>query len=152
MEYTLYRAISHLLNIVDSGHIPIRRHGLSHVETYEITADELKRIEQEGSDVGFDFQIGQFCLTLAASFLIGLILSPPPDDHPKTFVVFTVLVVVGFLMGIIFGIKWFVSRRSFSFTIREIRERQVGPIGEEGRELKPSELDQIPSTEPGGQQ
>ena len=68
-------------------HIPILRHGLHHLETYEITADELNRIEREGGDIGFDFQIAQFCLTIAASFLANLLISPPPDNRPKTFTV-----------------------------------------------------------------
>jgi hypothetical protein len=131
-----------------SGHIPIRRHGLSQVETYEVTADELERIEREGGDVGFDFQICLFCLTLASSFLIGLILSPPPDSKPKIFIVFSVLVVVGFLVGIVFGLKWYFSRNAFSVTLAKIRARQIGPIGEEGREFKPSDLANLPSVEP----
>lgn len=129
------------------GHIPVRRHELSHVETYEVTADELDRIESEGADVGFHFHIGLFCLTMATSFLVGLILSPPPDSSPKTFVVFAVVVVVGFLVGIIFGIKSYLSRGAFAGTIRRIRERQIGPLGEKGSELGPSQLAQLPSEE-----
>ena len=135
---------------MDSGHIPIRRHGLSHVENYDVTSDEIDRIEAEGADVGFNFHIGLFCVTMAASILLGLVLSPPPDDKPKTFLVLIVLVVVGFLVGGIFGLKWYIDRDSFSATIRRIRERQVGPLGEKGGELGPSELQALPSEEEPG--
>lgn len=149
MEYFLYRAISGLLRqFMGSGHIPIRRHGLAHVETYDVTADELTNIEREGSDVGFDFQVAQFCLTLGASFLGGILISPPPPDRPQTFTFMVVVIVVGFLLGAIFGIKWFRARGAFSATIRRIRERQVGPVGEEGKELRPSELAGLPATQP----
>jgi hypothetical protein len=148
MEYTLYRAVLFLRTKMESGNIPVRRHGLSHVETYDVTADELERIEREGSDVGFDFQISQFCLTVAISFFVGLILSPPPDSNPKTFIVFVVLVVVGVLVGFIFGIKWYKNRGAFSRTISRIKERQIGPVGEEGKELKAGDLEKLTPSEP----
>jgi len=135
---------------MDTGHIPVRRHGLSHVETYDVTSDELERIEAEGADEGFNFHIALFCLTMASSCLLGLVLSPPPNDKPKTFVVLVVLVVVGFLVGLIFGIKWFIGRGAFSATIRRIGDRQVGPLGEKGGELGPSELQALPSEEESG--
>lgn len=150
MEYALYRLLVSAGRVfaMDSGQIPIRRHGLSHVETYEVRADELKRLEEAGSDVGFDFQVAQFCLTLAAAFFIGLIAPPPNEQHIKMYIVFVVVVIVGVLLGLIFGIKWLRSRRAFSGVVQEIRERQIGPVGAEGKELKATDLARLPSTEP----
>jgi hypothetical protein len=107
--------------------------------------DELELLQKEGGDVGLDFQIAEFCLTLALSFLAGILFSPPPDTKPKTFIVFVVLVVVGFLGAVIFGIRWYRSRSSFALVIKRIRERQMGPLGESGAELKPSQLEELPS-------
>lgn len=150
MEFAISRLLSSSWGLsMGSANIPLRRHGLSHVETYDVTADELDRIESEGRDVGFDFQVALFCLTLAASFFVSLLLSPPPADKPKTFIVIAVIVVVGFLLGVIFLIKWLRSKKALSLTLRRIRERQVGPVGEEGKELKPSDLANLPSVEPG---
>lgn len=131
---------------MNDGRIPIRRHGIGHVEAYDVTVEELERLEKEGSDVGFDFQISLFCITMATSFLIALILSPPTG---KTFDVFVLLVIVGLLVGLIFGIKWFRGRGARSLTIKKIKERQIIPFGEEGEELKPSQLEDLPSEEAG---
>jgi hypothetical protein len=150
MEYAIYRFLTGIFAFRMNDRILLKRHGIAHVETYDVTADELDRLESEGGDVGFDFHICSFCLTLATSFLLGLILSPPPDNRPKLFVVLVVIVVVGFLMGAIFAVKWFRSRGAFSKTIRRIRDRQIGPVGEKGNELAPSELGALPSEESGG--
>jgi hypothetical protein len=144
--------VKSFLRLMNPGHIPVRRHGLSHVETYEVTADELDRIESEGADVGFNFHIGLACLTTATSFLVVLFTSPPPDNQPKTFIVFVVIIVVGFLAGIIFAIKWFLARGAFAAVIRRIRERQVGPLGEKGQELKLEQLEDLPSEKAEGAQ
>lgn len=53
--------------------IPIKRHGLAHVETYDVTADELDRMERAAGDTGLDFQIAQFALTVASSFLAAVL-------------------------------------------------------------------------------
>jgi len=98
MEYALYRLLVRVLPMGPSQ-IQLRRHGIGHVETYEVLDHELNQLEKEGCDVGFDFQVAQFSLTTALSFLVGLILSPPPDGSPKTFVVLVVIVVVGFFMA-----------------------------------------------------
>jgi hypothetical protein len=149
MEFALYQFILRIVRVMSSsGQIPIRRHGIRDVEAYDVTADELERIQREGSDVGFDFQIAQFCITLAGSFLTGLILSPPPPTARNTFDVFVVLVVVGFFLGAIFGVKWYRNRGAFSETIRKIKERQIGPVGDEQHQLKASELDELQLVEP----
>lgn len=65
--------------------------------------------------------------------------------------VFAMIVVVGFFGAITFGVKWFKSRGSFANLLQRIRERQVGPVGEKGNEIRPSEAGQLPSEEPGAE-
>jgi hypothetical protein len=137
---------------MDSGHIPIRRHGIRDVESYEVKAEELEFIERVGSDIGFDFQVAQFCITSAVCFLVGLILSPPPPDARKTFDFLVLMIIVGFAIGTIFGIKWYRNRGSFATKIQEIKERPVIPVGDEHHPMRPSELAGLPSVEPPSQE
>ena len=145
MEFALYRFLRYILG---SDHIPVYRHGLSHIETYEVLEEDLARLESEGSDVGFDFQIAQACFTVAVSILVTLVTNPPPDANQKTFTVFVVVVVVGFLGAFVFGFKWYKNRNAFSRTLQKIRDQRVGPVGVASKELRLSELAQMPAQQP----
>ena len=114
--------------------IPLRRHGLTHVELYDVTREELDSIKRESSDLALDFQVALFCITEATSFFIALITTTP--DSRKVF-------------DAVFGIKWYRCRKNFSSTIDRILGRQVGPLGQEGRELRPADLAGLTS-EPAG--
>ena len=140
MEWIVYRFLLRLVSLMSNEQIQLRRHGIRDLEVCDVTMDELAQLEKEGSDVGFDFQVAQFCMTLAGSFLTGLILSPPPPDARRTFDVFVSLVIIGFFLGAIFGIKWFRSRGAFSATLKRIRSRQIGPVGDEGHQIQASDL------------
>ena len=144
MEYALYRFLSFLL--MESEHIPIRRHRLPDLEVCDITLDELEAIEQQGSDVGLDFQISEFCLTIAASFLAALLTVN--IDSIKIFTVFVVIVVTGIIVGVAFLIKWYRYRKSFHNLVQKVRDRQVGTIGQEGKELTASDLNEVEAVKP----
>jgi len=53
--------------------IPMRRHRLPGVDSYDVTADELDHIEHEVSQVGLDFSFGSMTLTAFISFMITLL-------------------------------------------------------------------------------
>ena len=142
VEYALYR----LFRFMNPEHIAVRRHRLPGLDICDITIDELDAIESVGSNLGLDFQISQFCLTVALSFLASTLSSPPKED--RVYIVFVVVIVVGFALGLIFGIKWSRDREAFSKLIQKVRDRQVGPVGEEGKELKVSELQNLKPSEP----
>lgn len=128
--------------------VPIRRHGLGHVELYDVTGDELDALERECASVGLDFQVASLALAVAASFLASLLLSTPAN--PTVVTVFVVLVVVGFALSLIFGVRWFRGRSALQVTMQRIRSRPIGPVGSEAHVLKPAELDQLPSEQPTG--
>src|SRR5258708_38596580 len=123
---------------MSEDHIRIRRHVISQVESYEVFEQDLDAIEREGSDVGLDFQVALFCITFASSFFASLLTMT--TDSIRTYTTFVTLVAVGAILGIAFGIKWFRSRGSFKAILRQIRERQIGPVGDEDHPLRPSEV------------
>lgn len=144
MEYTIYGFLSKYF--MPNEHIPIRRHRLSGLDICDVTTTELNNIEKEGCDVGLDFQIAEFCLAAALSFLAATLSNTPASN--RVFTVFVVIIIVCFILGAIFGLKWWKGRGRFAKLIQEIRDRPIGPVGEEGKELEPGQLAALPSTEP----
>jgi hypothetical protein len=123
-------------------HISVRRHGRREIITYDVTPDQLDRLEKAGTELGFNFHIALTLLTLAISFLTGLILSPPTNETTKT--VFVSITVAGFILGIIFGIKWYGDRDAHSAIFREIRAQpEIGPLGDETHEVKRTDLNRL---------
>jgi len=122
--------------------INVRRHAIPHVETYEITADELSRIETEAIATGQDFQYCSICLTAAISFSVALFATEIKSE--RTFDVFTILAICGFVFAAYFGQRHMRGKGRTKSVIQGIRERQIGPVGEEGRELRPAQVAQLP--------
>jgi hypothetical protein len=125
-------------------HITAKRHRVEHVDVYEVFGDELDRIEQEGISVGTDLQFALFWLPIAVTLTTTLSLTN--IQNLKIYVGFFIVMVVSYGFGIYFGIRWWRCRGSFKRLLTKIRDRQVGPIGEEGKEVK--NLTELPSAEP----
>jgi hypothetical protein len=123
--------------------IPLRRHTLPHVETYDVTAQELRSIERESLDVGQDLQFASITLTAAISFLIALILTDIPS--PKVFASFVAVTLATGVLSTAFFIRYFRKKRNTKSTIQEIKDRQVGPLGDEEHVIAPAELAELPS-------
>lgn len=131
---------------MSSNQIPIRRHSIASVECYEISIDELNALEREGGNVGLDFQMCLFCVTLAASFFVALLTTH--IDSQRTYTVFVVLVIAGTLLGGYFFLRWRKTRGEFSRIVAGIRARQVGPVGDVEHPLMPSEAARLPVIKP----
>ncbi len=126
--------------------IPAKRHRLKELELYDVSGDELDNLEQMGSNVGTDLQFCTFWFSVAITATLTLIAVPITNAHVYT--VYLVATFFGYGFGAYSGVRWWRARGQFSKCIDKIRERQVGPVGEEGKELKPSELDTLPSVTP----
>lgn len=130
---------------MDGNHIPLRRHSINQLDTYEVSADELDRIESECMDVGQDFQYASIALTVGVSFLTALWLTR--IDSRQTFDIFVIAAILGFVGAIYFFQRYFRKRKSYTPIIERIRQRQVGPVGELGHELRPAELASMQPTQ-----
>ena len=126
--------------------IPAKRHRLRHVDLYDVSGDELDNLEQIGASVGTDLQFCTFWLPIGISATLTIL--SVPINNPHVYTAYVVAAFVGFGFGAYFGIRWWITRGQFRRCISKIRERQVGPVGEEGKELKPSELETLPSGAP----
>jgi hypothetical protein len=123
-------------------YISVKRYGERETKRYDVSPDQIKRLKISSGDIGLDFQIGQFLLTMAFSFLASLLLSTVTGT-PK--IVFVCLVVLGFLFSPIFLYKWFRGRGEFARVIKEIEEQpELGPLGDQSRQLQPAELTSLP--------
>jgi hypothetical protein len=127
---------------MDNERILLQRHSISQVIVYDVTKDELERIESKAADLGLDFQLSLAGITSAISILATLIFSPSQESLSRT--IFWVMVPVLFLVGFIFAVRWYFSKGELSKIFLRIRARQVGPLGDEKREFRRPELEALP--------
>ena len=144
MEYAIYRFLSAFFSVmgIEDERIPLEIHPIGSVTVYHVTEDELERLESESSDLGLDFNVSLACVVAAISIFATLISSPaPPPSAPSIGrIACWVMVPVLLVMWMIFGFRWHFHRRGFSKIIAKIRARQVGPLGDEKREINAQEL------------
>ena len=122
-----------------------RRHRIPHVETYDVTVDELDQIERESMSVGQDFSFGSVGLTAALAFLITLLTVRIESE--RIWNSFLIMMTLGFIGAAYFGIRWYREKKHGVLVIERIRKREIGPYGEAGGEIKANEAADLPAGE-----
>jgi hypothetical protein len=135
---------------IDNDQILAKRHRLQHVDLYDVSGDELDNLEQLGASVGTDLQFCTFWFPIGITANLTLLAINIPSAH--VYETYMVATFVGYGFGVFFLVRWFRMRGQFKRCIAKIRQRQIGPVGEEGKELKPSELEELPAGTPGTSQ
>jgi hypothetical protein len=130
-----------------SEHIPVRRHRVEHAEIYELFGEDLRRIEDEGSRVGTHFQFATAWLPIGIALTVTLSTVTIPKD--RVFYSLMIFTIIAYGFGLFHSVCAWQQRGRFKGIMTEIRERKAGPLGEKNEELKPSELQQLPSEEAG---
>jgi hypothetical protein len=105
----------------DSGiSVPVKRGKFDSLSLYDVTESELTELGRGGSDsILLNFAI--FLLSTAISFLVALLTTE--IKSVKTFCVFVIVTIFGFVGGLILLILWGKSRRSVSGIVKTIRAR-----------------------------
>lgn len=129
--------------------IAVHRHKISHIEMYEVTADELDRLQYEEPQKGHQLSFALAALSSALAFGISL-GTEGSKMGPKTLAVFVALPIIGFVFFLFFFFSWHGNLKQRGLLFQRIRKRQVGPLGEEGREIRPEELAELPSEDATG--
>jgi hypothetical protein len=89
--------------------IPIRRHRVSDVHFYDVTADELNQIETDSAAIGTDLNFALVSAGIFATFL--LTLSTAKVDSDRIFAVYVAIMVVLAIASIFFGVRWWGASR-----------------------------------------
>ncbi len=130
-----------LYGMANGDKINLRRHALSHVESYDVTADELVQIEEESKTVGQDLQYASNGLTAGIAFSVAILGTE--IKSARVYEAFFMLALMGFAIAAYCGQKYFRGRKRCRTVIQRIRERQIGPVGEQGMELKPAQVAEL---------
>lgn len=101
--------------------IKVKRAKYDSLELFDVSENELTIIERGSpSSVYLNFAI--FLLSIACSFLTTL-LTIDFQNRQTLFIVFTVVCVLGFMVGIFLTIIWYRSKNEFDEVLNKIRDR-----------------------------
>jgi hypothetical protein len=124
--------------------IAVESHPYTGLVLYEVSLDDLNQLESELVSVGEDFSFALFCITTAISFTVTL--ATVDIAAGKLYNVFWIITIIGYLGAVYFGVRWYKTRSKVKSTIKRIKER-VGSLGEEGKEIDPEQLENLPPAE-----
>jgi hypothetical protein len=122
--------------------IPAARHRLQRVVTYEVLADHFDRIEQEARSIGTDLQLA--CAFIPVALMLTVTLKTVTISNERVYDSFFSIMVLCYLMGAITGYRAWLERGRLKKFMNWIRAQQIGPVGQQGNELRPSDLAALP--------
>lgn len=99
-------------------------HTIPRIEVYQVTDDELKRIEEGSSQVAQDFAFMLAGFSLCIAFLIALVTG---TFNATTGLTFRAAALVCGVSAIYTGWKWLRHRKTAPNVINSIRSRRVDP-------------------------
>jgi hypothetical protein len=110
-------------NNITSGkedQLTINKGKLDSINVYEITEDELEKLEKGGSDSLFlNFSI--FFFTAGISFLVSLLTTE--INSIKLFNIFFIITLVSFIVGLVLFVLWWRYRKPIKNLVNKIRDR-----------------------------
>lgn len=101
--------------------VKIKRHKFDSLNIYEVTESELETLEK-GSPSSIYFNFSIFLLSVAISFFASL-LTNDYTNKQSTFIIFLVITIVGFVIGIFLLILWLRTKNSFNEIIQKVKDR-----------------------------
>ncbi len=104
----------------NEAHIRVRRAEVDSICLYEVTEDELEGLEK-GSPSSLYLNFSLFLLSAAISFTTALFFTEVSSQ--KVYIVFVIITVVGFVLGILLLIAWYRDYRSSTSIGKRIRDR-----------------------------
>lgn len=101
--------------------VKVKRARYDSLELFEVSENELTIIER-GSPSSTYLNFAIFLLSIAISFLTTL-LTVNLKENQTLFTVFTVICVLGFMVGLFLIIIWYRSKNEFDEVLKKIRNR-----------------------------
>jgi len=105
---------------------PVKRGRFDSLTIYDVTAQELTIIEN-GSTNSLYLNFAIFLLSVSASFFASVFtvewFPQGLEPHLVSFIVFLIIAVLTFLVGIVCGIVWWKTQDEFKANIKTIKNR-----------------------------
>lgn len=98
----------------------IRRARLDRLSIFEVSESELETLER-GSPNSLFLNLAIFVFSIAISFSVTLATTTIASI--RTFNVFVIVTIVGYIAGITFGQLWWRSHKSVTSVVKQIRSR-----------------------------
>jgi hypothetical protein len=127
--------------------IAVHRHRITDLESYDVTADELDRLQYEDPQRGHELSFALAALSIVLSLVIPLVVGRPPEISSQRLAVFVGLIAAAFICFLFFGFRWLNNRKQRDALFDRIRARQIGPVGEKGSEISTDALAGLPSVD-----
>jgi hypothetical protein len=128
-----------------------KAHRISTFETFEVSSDELDVIESGHPSRQNDLTFFSVAASVFASFLLVVLTTKMPAIPTWRDMLFFAILLVSGGLAIYFFSCWRRSTKGQSLIFQRIRKRAYGTFGEEGKELKPSELEELKPETPSGE-
>lgn len=106
---------------IDDKGPKIRKGRVDSLIIYEISEGELETIER-GSPNSTLLNFSIFLFSIATSFLVTL-LTVDLSNKLKLFIVFTIITIVGFIIGLVLFILWWRTKNDVDIVLKKIKER-----------------------------
>jgi len=103
--------------------VKVKRYKFDSLTIYEISESELDTIEK-GSPSSIYLNFAIFLLSIAVSFLASL-LTNDYTSKLKTFIVFILITIIGFIAGGFLIILWLRTKSDFDQIIKKIKDDRV---------------------------
>lgn len=101
------------------------------IEVYQVTDDELRRIEDGYGQVGQDLTFAVTSLSFCIAFAIALVTA---SFSYRLFNIFLFLVFLSALVALYTGVRWLRARAAAPTVIATIRSRKVEPQVAQGND------------------
>lgn len=114
--------------------IPVRRHSIAELHVYEVSSEELDQLERAGLHGAEAFGFLIFGFSVGISLTVTLTTVEIRSD--RLFESFLIATIIAYVVGVFFGIRWVLERKSSKAVAQRIRSR-VGPIGDDEAGIEP---------------
>lgn len=99
-------------------------YNIPQIEVYQVTDDELRRMEEAASNVGYEFATMLATISITVSLVIALTQGEFETDVE---IAFKIAIGVSGLISIFMGVMWWRHRSSLSKLVSNIRSRRTEP-------------------------
>ncbi|MDP3722943.1 MAG: hypothetical protein Q8R91_05535 [Candidatus Omnitrophota bacterium] len=123
----------------------VLRHSIQAIHSYDLLEHEVRQLAEGGNAGKLFFELMSIALSIGFTALATLCMIPISEVWKL--LLFTVLTVFGLGSGMILCVLWLGAKKRQGPLLTTILSRPViGPIGEEGRELPPTEIKSLPES------